>query len=212
MKYTTLALVLGLGAFSPAFSADWTGLLQGMQNDCETQTIVQKLHKKTSIPKALRGDIVKYTAKEGNYSLTSHVDIRLKNATAFGKSITRIYNDESQWGSHSLNVYFTDGNFANIKSKFTVTVNGQKHAVGKNKSWLIPYDENEEPQKAVSIPYKGVDYKKYQHLDDYNSPHIINTHGNGWWDDNMSGESMGRYIRLDFDSKKKMVSCSSAFG
>lgn len=116
-----------------------------------------------------------------------------------------------------MNVYFTDGNFANIKSKFTVTVNGQKHAVGKNKAWLLPYDpyaENAEPEppEAVSIPYKGVDYKKYQHLDDDNSPHIIVTHGNGWWSDSMSGERMGEYTGLKFDSKKKMVSCSSAFG
>lgn len=214
MKYVLTATIAILG-ISPAFSADWTGFLQGMQNDCETQTIVQKIHKKTSIPKALQANISKYTTKAGADGQKS-VDIRLKNATAFGKSITRIYNDESQWGSHSFNVYFTDGNFTNIKSKFTVTVNGQKHAVGTNKAWIIPKQYHEDgydfSKKAVSTPYKGVDYKNYQYLDKYASPHIIITHGNGWWSDSMSGDDMGGYTGLKFDSKKKMVSCSSSFG
>lgn len=78
--------MLGLGAFSPAFSADWTNFLKGIQNGCETYTLREKLQKKTSIPKALQANISKYTTKAGADGQKS-VDIRLKNATAFGKPI-----------------------------------------------------------------------------------------------------------------------------
>lgn len=211
MKYTTLVLVLGLGAFSPAFSADWTNFLKGIQNGCETYTLREKLQKKTSTPKALQANISKYTTKAGADGQKS-VDIRLKNATAFGKAITRIYLDNSEWGNQSLEIYFTDGNFSKIKPTFTTTVNGQKYAVGKNQAWLVPHNEHEEYQKAVSIPYQGVTYKMYKHLDKDDSPHIIVIHNNGWWDNSMGGDAMGGYKGLEFDSKKKMVSCSSAFG
>lgn len=216
MKYTTLALVLGLGAFSPAFSADWTNFLKGMQNDCETYTLREKLQKKTSIPKALQTNISKYTTKAGADGQKS-VDIRLKNATAFGKAITRIYLDNSEWGYRGFHVYFNDGNFNALKPKFPINVNGQTYSAGVKKAWIEEEHYNEQTNKSTytikSISYKGGTRKPYEALmNDYEMGTLVVVHDNGWWRDSMSWGAAGDFTELTFDSKNKRISCEQAFG
>lgn len=213
MKYAVLAFALC--AVSPAFAAtDWTNYLKGMQNGCNYPR--ETIQKKTSIPKSLHASISKYSVKAGADAHKS-VDIRLKNATAFGKSITRIVMDNSQWGSGTFHVYFNDGNFSKLKSKFFISINGQNHSVGAKKAWIMPEEniDDEDPQATMtanSTPYQGSDRKKYSALMNDTPNTLILVHDNGWLIDGMSWEYAGAYKELIFDSKNKRISCEFAFG
>ena len=113
----TLTITLCLLGTNTAFGADWTPHLKMMQNDCANfggYGDIMKLigeGKKTNMSKKLQADIVKYTYKD------DEVDIRLKNATAFGQPITRIVAEYPPTSYVALHIYFANGNFNKIKPK-----------------------------------------------------------------------------------------------
>lgn len=210
MKYSVLALAILCS--SPALAAtDWTDYLKGMQNGCNYP--YETLPKKSSIPKSLHKSISKYSSTGAEASIIK-VDIRLKDATAFGKSINRItLNNDTQQGK--FHVYFNDGNFSKLKSKFFVSINGQSHVVGAKKAWVSSeYDDgNITNWKANSVPYKGSDWKSYTTLmnnDSYAT--LIVVHENGLWINGISWGDYGNLTELIFDSKNKRISCNTEFG
>ncbi len=212
MKYTVLAFALC--AVSPAFAAtDWTNYLKGMQDGCKIPN--DTLQKKTTIPKTLHTSITKYTTKAGGDGEKS-VDIRLKNATAFGKPITRIVLDNGDWFySRKFHVYFNDGNFSKLKSKFSVKVDNQSYAVGAQKAWRIIIEEDQDGNmintQVISVPYKGSNTNSYKKLMSDGGTLVV-IHENGWWNDDISWGDEGSVDKLIFDSKNKRISCEFAFG
>lgn len=208
-----LIVIIAMSAIAPSFGADWSNFLKGVQKGCDfnldEHSLNQKLQKKSGIPQALQKDITKYTAKTGADAYKS-VDVQLKNATAFGKPITRIVLDNSEWGYSAIHLYFTDGNFTKIKSSFTTKVEGKTYAVGTKKAWVF-VGEDEDIQ-ATSVPYKGNKPNNYASYDATNRGGAIVVHENGWWHDSMSYGNYGMITELSFDSKAKRISCESAFG
>lgn len=214
-KYLISALILF--CTSPALAVtDWTNYLKGMQNECNYPN--KTLQKKSTIPKSLHKSIIKYSTQIGADEQKS-VDIRLKEATAFGKPITRIVLDNTEFGSSTFHVYFKDGNFAKLKPKFFVKVNGKNYTAGERRAWQLDgsYDDKSlSNPKALSIPYRGNNSKNYRKLvtDDSNGMTFWITHDNGWWRSYLHGADDDDYIfstGLDFDSKNKRISCYSYF-
>ena len=214
LQLTLLATVLGFS--SQVMAADWTNYLKGMKEGCQIDSLRKTIQKKTSIPKSLQGDITKYTSQKQE-EVDNKVDIRLKNATAYGQSITRI-SYEPEWGGSYLKVYFTNDNFTKIKPQFTVKVDNKSYAVGAKKAWLVDYNNEEVNRKPLSVSYKGGTYNDYFNEDgvfkdqswrNANWYEIVYISDNGW---NHTGSHMGEYNSLDFNNKNKTVTCTYSWG
>ena len=187
-------------------AADWTNYLKGMQDSCNISKIETTISKKSAIPKNLHTSMTKYTVKNSMFG-TKDVDIRLKNATAFGYPIHRITHNITSENMEFV-VYFSNSNFTKIKSQFTIKVEGKSYAVGAKKSWLI-YSESEniKPQKILNVPYKGMDADYFGNQSDWNNVLIIEDQGWLYY-----GTEYGQYPFLTFDSKKKTITCGKNFG
>lgn len=137
MKLSHLTiLTIALGFSSQVMAADWTDYLKGMQDSCDISDISQA---KSDIPKNLQSSIIKYTTKNSiHYGDDATVDIRLKNATAFGQPIHRIKFDSGD-DTVFLSVYFSNTDFKKVKPQFVLkNASNQTFRVGKEKrGWLV---------------------------------------------------------------------------
>ena len=200
-----------------AKGVDWTPYLKGMQNECDLKSINAnsviglskgdiRQFKKSNMPKALQPSVASYkVVGEG-------VDIRLKNAVAFGQPIYRIAERDEGW-SNEFVVYFSNANFTKIKPQFTMTINNQKYPVGTEKSWFFTIKYNDDTEELTYV-YRNTNMTSAQTQKVLKK---INNDETGDYDDglalvNKDGWSYNSPLGgsgLRFDTKTKSISCWS---
>ncbi len=201
-QLTKLAtMMIGLGLAQLSFGADWTPYLKGMQDSCDYgDKLTNILNKKTAMPKALKADVVKHTAKSGE------VNLSLKNATAFGYPISKITYSGDYAGA-TLKVHFKTTDFTKSIGNFTVNVGNQKQKAGIKKAWAVGgYNDNGVATKfnSVTFPKKVDGYYQVQDLFSEDMGAIVLTHENGWNVIDVAEAGSD----LTFDSKQKTIACS----
>jgi hypothetical protein len=208
MKLSHLTiLTIALGFSSQVMAADWTDYLKGMQDSCDISDISQA---KSDIPKNLQSSIIKYTTKNSiHYGDDATVDIRLKNATAFGQPIHRIKFDSGD-DTVFLSVYFSNTDFKKVKPQFVLkNASNQTFRVGKREAWLVGL----ESEPFVKTTYRGRDFDDYfdkqYRLKEANPNYdvIFYTYENGW---GFLGAAYGSGI--EFNDKKRSVTCDYYWG
>ncbi|WP_157073925.1 hypothetical protein [Moraxella oblonga] len=193
---------LGLAWSSQAFAGDWTPLLKSMKNGCAMHDITTG-NNALNIPANLKKDIV------SNKRSGEHSTITLKNATAFGKSITKIQAklpDTSELSS--VKVYFADGNFTNIRSQFSVELGDKKYPANKYGIWSL--NDSYVATAINEAKFKQLQQHAKAHDGDYGSGvvSVLQINQKGWrlgTVDEMDGGT--RTTSLTFDSTNKTIEC-----
>lgn len=222
-----LVALITLCCAMPAFSADWTPYLKGMQDGCGYGEDIKKvLLKKKPIPKELKGDVVKHTQQmmsgEPWYST-----IKLKNATAFGYPLLEIKDPADNQDMSGLQLKFGKVD-DKLLSKFYVKVGNKKLVAGKPSKtallakykWEKKTKKNETiyESKLVSVKeiptpksLEGEALEKYFADDSDSFTSLMVATKDGWVDYSSGvGDGMG-YSYLKFDTKQKTLTCASGY-
>lgn len=213
-----LIALITLFLATPAFSADWTPYLKGMQDGCGySEGIKQILLKQKPMPKELKGDVIKHTQKIMSGERW-HSTIKLKNATAFGYPLVEIKDPAEHQDMSGLQLKFGRVD-DKLLSKFYTTIGNKKIVAGTQSktALLAQYQLNEKTDKLKLINVKEVSVPKiineevlYGYLtDEFTSLTIAEKYG---WSNYMSGMDDGiNYSSLKFDAKQKTLTCVSGY-
>lgn len=204
------ALIGFVSVGSQAWAGDWTPFLKGMKDDCQIHDMSAG-NSKPSIPANLKKDVV------ANKFANGKADITLKNATAFGKPITRIQTQLPDSSDVAyVKVYFKDGDFSKIRSQFFVSLNSKKYSANKYGAWSMAYNPNADNMVVSSITeakFKQLEQRAIANDGDYGSgvTGVLQVNSSGW---QMSeADAMEGVMRksLTFNSQNKTIECKVNF-
>lgn len=204
------SFVFSLGFTQLSLAADWTPLLQIMQNGCAVHSANDKIApimaKIEDVPKYLKADVLHHTTPmESNHENTDQFTLTLKNATAFGYPIQKIiYNDTE------LKVYFKNTDFMKAISQFTVPVEHQNQPAGIQNAWGTIYKATKDQTTPIDFPkpitqnldgqtYTSYDFDKLSKKYDV----IYITDETGWY---LNSETSSQSLK--FNSQEKTISCT----